>query len=564
MAIVIIWNKNKISEELVVQFPMNTYLLEQHTFDKFKFHNQPIFILAELTWNNHDFSDFYGFELIRNIRLIRKIKTPIVLFSFLPKSFFLEFEIKTIHNILKTPGHYFKQLPVDFQQLMNKNYGKLDDNTLYDINTHFFFTEGLIDEEIHQLKNKMIQTKDNGSSNQAYFKVIETHIQKTFTYLEKGLDLRDNRLLFSIQNQLLQDLKEAILENGNSSGNLTILNNYIGEIKRLLPPTNTKKIDQVLEKKVSWKVLFVDDDLAITKRIQSLFQARRIACEIALNANQAFDILQLDTHNDITVLICDYRMLNPDKSWQALQGYNILEHVFLHFPNEVALFSLTSFNKRTLLRIQKLHQMQVWSYSKDDVIGSGGTTAGFNVFLEKVIEEGNRVFNFKRSQPKTISWIKGYDKKFDRPLQAYYKQHRLAKDFESANIIIEQKASMIYEAIKLAKHGNGKTEELGIPNIQENIGKNKKTPQTEVEKLERFRERLLGRRVAIALHHLLEMSKEQIFNTMKRNHFSLRLPIENKNTVNQYFTTYMALSLEKDIPKNLLPEEKIWLNSLVK
>ena len=51
---------------------------------------------------------------------------------------------------------------------------------------------------------------------------------------------------------------------------------------------------------------------------------------------------------------------------------------------------------------------------------------------------------------------------------------------------------------------------------------------------------------------------------MKRKRFTPKPPIENDNTVNQYFSTYMALKLDKDIPKNLLPEEWEWLKNLEK
>lgn len=560
---ILIWNHKYLQEKTKELFPQGQFYTQENIIKQAKKFNLniPIFILAEI-FDSHEPSDFYGFEILKEIRLIHKSTAPIIILSFLSKDYFLKKNTQPIFNILKTPGHYFERLPVDLTKITNKNYASIDDDTLHDINTHFFFNEGIIDEAFHNLKNKLIFNLTSSSKEQIFAK-IKLAIEHTFSQFLKGLDIPEDRQLDEILKKLLHEIEKEVLINEKIDKNLSIIENYVGEVKRLLPPTKKEEKDILFFDKISWKILFVDDDVEVALRFQKLFEKNNITCLIAHNANDAFNTLKQDKNNDITVLICDYRLLKEDNTWQRIQGYNILKEVFLNFDNEVALFSLTSFNKRTLLKIQKFHKMQVWSYAKDDILGNDQSKIGFNFFIEKVIQEGNRVFEFKRSQPKATSWVKGYDKKFDRPLKDYYRIHRLSKDYETATDFLRKTATEIFNTIKNAKHGNVQGIILEIPTIQENIGKDKKKIQTEAEKLERFRDKLLGRKIAIALHNKLEMSKGQIFNIMKRNHFTLKEPQESDNAINQYFTTYMALSLEKDITKNLLPEERNWLENLL-
>lgn len=520
-----------------------------------------IFLMAELEWNKHELNDGYGLHLLKDLRVLQKVTCPIILCSFLPLPILNQWDSKIEALITKTPGHYFYQLPIDWDAIAKETFKGIDGNTLNDINNHFFSLEGIIDEEFHALKNKIHQ-KEN-TSQETVFKQVLGHVEQAFQRIEISLDLDEPQMLKNIFDRLTQDLKNTIINQKDTDGSIITINNYIGEIKRLLPPDELHPIDLLLEQRPPWKVLFVDDEVAIAQRVQELFEERNITCDIVHNAADTYQKLEADTNNDYCVLICDYRMLNEDETWQEVQGYNILEYVFVELPNQLALFSLTSFNKRTLLRVQQLHKMQVWSYSKDDVIGKSKTVTGFNLFAEKVLEEGNKCFDLKRQQPKATSWVKGYSKKFDQALSVYYKQHRLAKDFVLANDFLERQATEIFNQIKTAKHNGRPSGHLNIPSVQENIGKDKKNPQTAEEKLERFREILLGRRIAISLKHWLEMDKWQIFNTMKRNYFTEKYPSESDNAVNQYFTTYMALSLDKDIPKNLLPEEQYWLDNLM-
>ncbi len=521
-----------------------------------------VFIFLEYPLENISYADFFGFRILRFLRLNLNIKAPVILLSFLDKQWFLQERTKPDFQILNTPGHYFFQLPVDWSVLLQKSFKRLNENTLHDINNTFYSLEGFIDEEFHNLKNKVFKSIKDFKHKTALFNAVFFEVLEAFERLEICLDLKGNKSLEDILANLKKDLEKKIIQQEDYDANAVVIDNYIGEIKRLLPPDIKRPDDLVIEERPAWEVLFVDDDIPIALRVQELFFEKKIKCNIAHNAEDAFKILKADKDNNIVVLICDYRLLNADESWQDVQGYNILESVFLDFNNDLAFFSLTSFNKRTLIRMQNMHNMKVHSASKDDVIGKSNTVTGFNLFADKILEEGNKVFDLKRSQPKASSWIKGYSKKFDRPLKAYYRMHRLSNDLVYADQKIAEDAELFFTAIAKHKHQGSNPEQVNVLPIQEGIGVDKKQLLPESEKLEKFRIKLIGRRIAIALHQLLEMDKGQIYSAMKSGRFRKQPPREGDNTINQFFSTFMALSLEKDIPASLLPEEKNWLTQM--
>lgn len=527
---------------------------------------QMLIIPAELEHFQYQHDDFYGFNLIRDLRLRYKITIPIVIYSILNKSFFLDNRSNLSFQVMKSPGHYFFEYNIStkeiFPKIFQMQFEGIDEDTLIDINNTFFTVEGVLDEEFHDLKNKAFKRNRNDESIEELFNELQNNVDDSFLKFQSIFDLSDNSILINIRNEMITDLKKSVDKNKNFDDCIVIIENYVGEVKRLLPPRSSDQKDVILNPAPPWEILFVDDVPTIAFEVQSLFKERLMKCHIANNAEEAFNILREDQENTITVLICDYRLIDEEGNWHKWQGYNILKEVFLNFPNELAFFALTSFNKRALIRMQDTHKMKVRSVSKDDVIGKSRTVAGFNFFADQVRDEGNKVFDFYRSQPQVSSWIKGYSKKFDKPLKTYYRLHRLAKDVDIVNHNIGLEAENFFEAIRRGKHKEEPSIDPEILGIQEGIGVDKKINLTEKAKLEKFRVKLIGRRIAIALYERLEMTKGQIYSALKSGVYRKKEPSESPNTINQFFSTFLALSLEKDIPKNLLPEEKIWLENL--
>lgn len=508
-----------------------------------------IYVSLDISWGN-------AFSIIKYFRIEKHLTCPILIFSFRPLNWFLDNPERPEYNLLKTPGHYFFQLPVDFEEIAQQNFQGIDRDTLDDIIDHFFNLEGSIDEEFHDLKNRVLFYSNEFPENPEELLVfLKKEIKYSFQRIENALQLEESTLLHNIIYQLLEEVEYQVIEEKKYDGINLLISNYSGSVKGLLPKSEETTVLNH-NKDYPWSLIFVDDDQKIGELVQKKFKERNVECEICTTAEETYELLEKGKpEKPFTILICDYRMLNDDKTWQPVQGYNIIKEVYLSQKYFLSYFSLTSFSKRTLLRVQKRHQMKVWSYSKDDVLSSEG---GFNIFTEKIIEEGEKVYNLICGQPKNKTWDKGYDTKFDRPFKDYYRLLRLQPDFEIQKKEVGQKAFVFFREILNKYRDKLYESNIEVYQFQASIGKSKKEQNNEALILKKFKIKLIGRRIAIALFDYLSLSKGEIYNAMK----SGRIRKEESNTINQFFSTYLALSLEKDIPNNLLPEEREWLNTL--
>lgn len=74
-----------------------------------------IVVLAELNWNGKKLSDFYGFEILSQLRAEHRIKCPIAICSFMPELYF-----RKKFPILEFPQHHpFVRLPAEPQTILS-------------------------------------------------------------------------------------------------------------------------------------------------------------------------------------------------------------------------------------------------------------------------------------------------------------------------------------------------------------------------------------------------------------------------------------------------------------
>ena len=535
-------------------------------WSEFEFHyteDALLIILAELIWNTRQADEFFGFDVLRTLRLRYKCKNPVIILSAFSEELLKKLATKNRNeiNVVLTPGHYFYTL-MEFKALKfsEKIFQPINAYTLSDISNHLFSVAGQIDEEIHNLNNQLLF--DYQHNKEQAIRENQSRIQQAVNNIKQFLDLPSPAIFKPLEDKILAAtlaFKNGKTELEDLIGAMEVLGS---ESKALLPklPVLENELTSGLNlQNCPWQILYLEDTKGNSDLLIQRFNKVKLRCTIINHPQKAIDLLKKDTANLFTVFICDYRLKDNNGRWYDLQGYSVLEQVFLELPNLVALFALTSFDRRTLLKIQEKHKMKVRTYSKVDVLASKG---GFNVFCETVIEEGDKFYELSISKPKSASWNRGYLKKFDRPLKEYYRLHRMAADFAASNINISNLATDCFESIRRHKHDKRTFVEFNDLNIQEGIGIEKIQLSSAV-KLEKFRNKLIGRRVAIALFQLLEMNKQQIYWAMKTGSYRKEVN-ENQNSVNQYFSTYMGLSLEKDIPDGLLPEERFWLEQLTK
>jgi CheY-like chemotaxis protein len=523
-----------------------------------------IVVLAEIKWNGKNHTDFYGFEIIRELRVQRRILCPIIVCSFLPEEYFLPPNIEAtenrkslLFNILKAPGHSFARLPFDFRQIAKSFGSPISEELLDDIIESLCDVEGLLREELQGLKNQAILISQMGPEveqkevRNKFKKAIETKFERINFILpyEPGLE--------KIKQRLWEEFESKVFKTNNLRAGIEIVGSFSGELQRLVP-TQQDLPAQKLSEKPKWKILFIDDEENVRKRVKKEFETRNYDCEIVSSADEAYAILDKDSGtNWFTVVIADYRLIKNQASgkWQEKQGYSILKDIYLNKPNMLSFFALSAASRKAFLRIEKDYQMRVFVYSKEDVLNSTGS---FNIFTEKVREEGERIFGAVCSQPTLTSWNKKAAK-FQQPLKQYYRTHRLSRDYESAEEKISAEAKIYINRIQQAISQNTEPGSHSFDFQAELKG----SPEN-LKILEKFRIKLIGRRIALALHLREGLTREAIYYAMQKNPIintrNLHADKKTKGKINQLLSTHFALSFETDMPNHLLVEEKSWLN----
>lgn len=209
------------------------------------------------------------------------------------------------------------------------------------------------------------------------------------------------------------------------------------------------------------------------------------------------------------------------------------------------------------MNIVKEHQVTIWDYPKDLIINS---EENLNYFIKRVLEEGSRIYTLLLYLPMTKVWEAGFGKKIAHSYKHYYRLHRISADFESANRDIDLKSSQyIDEMVMLNRDKNYKVD-LPIYELKEEL----RESYSIEENLERFRVKLIGRRIAIGLFDKFYLDKESVYSALKaqRLHGQVR---GSENTINQFFSSYLGLKLGRRLkinPDTLLIEERYWLNRI--
>lgn len=548
----VLWNENRFAEILRKKFGKEKVITYEADLNKLSPNVNNLLILAELDWNNQHKSEFYGFKIVRDLRLQNRMLCPISICSFMSKKYFLHNSHKNIlFNLFKAPAHNYIPLPYNFDLIHTLSSPSLSVEMLDDIIEHLCDTEGIYNENLHRLENGL-RFLDN--ENDPRTKIVEL----VNVFFDRIVHLFvDEDALIKTRYRWLETLEERVFSENHFQLAGRIVRALGNDLRVTLMPPVTSSI-VIPEKKPLWKVLLIEDKLNIRKNIVDAFAKRNIVCESVCSATEAFELLKSDEKtNRITVVIADYRLEDENEVWHLLQGYSILKEIYLNKPNLVSFFALTAANRRALLRIQKDYQMRVFVYSKDDVLTSDG---GFNIFAQKIREEGNKTFEAIHNKPTCSSWLNGHTK-FRNPLKDYYRSHRLSLDYEHAEDYISREAENYTENIRHAiGYGTEPAShhfdfQAGLPDHPENT-----------KALEKFRFKLIGRRIALALHIAEGLDRKGIFYALKKDPIVGKVINLNSdetkklnNQINQLINTHLALSLETDIPDNLLPEERYWL-----
>ncbi|MBE7516114.1 MAG: response regulator [Chloracidobacterium sp.] len=272
-----------------------------------------------LNWGGRFLSSDYGFDVANIIRTKLKSTAPIIFYSPIKASYFeRRSEKKLKYKILFGRGSGFIESPFTQSDLdeVIKNTPPLTPSALHDVVTMLADVKGMVLDKLnHNLKF--------GNDPLPYFNEVEpflSQIQKTLVEFD---NYRDKLVKARSENNETEfrEIKEAFL--GLCAASLT-------EQGQSAAPMTAKK----------HKILLVEDnENQLKEAVDFLNKSFEVVAES--DAQNAIDILDADTGNEILAVICDWRLYKDGSEyWQKYQGYEILDHASKNGFR--ALFALTS------------------------------------------------------------------------------------------------------------------------------------------------------------------------------------------------------------------------------
>lgn len=510
-----------------------------HDFSKSIFSRYDIiFILAELKWQTKKRTDFFGLELVKQLRTIHKVTCPIVVCSFL--------QVFKKHEFFKAPGHYLIQLPLSLSSL--DQYEGIDDELLNDINIHLFDSEGVFHTMMHDLENKLASLSQTFQDKKVLVQYLNEILDKKFMDAENVIEAEKRTEYNRIKECIKTELENEILNNPDYLTNNNI-RNLIGEkykslLYNLLPIKLTDSQQQDFKQK-RWQVLFIDDVEAECMNVRNKFLQRGITCLTATTGEDAIKILKEDIskRNRIAMVISDFRLYeNGDENckWQTMQGYQLLKHIHMNeeFPH-FAYAVLTSKKGTILDKIKQKSNFPVLWFYKSDVLLNDAT---FNLFYQRICEVASESFLKKQNLPKATIWKKGNKDRINPGLSFYYKLHLESIDYE------ECVTEMNKRALENIQHVRENGIEAGLKeNISYQISLRLTENNDNSENIEKFRESiLLCRRIYWGLNFFLGLTPKDIYHIFTIESLSK----DEEGMLKALFNTTWGISTFDDFTKS--------------
>lgn len=537
--------------------------LLKNGFDEF---NDGVIIDAELNWEPYKYVDFYGFELIKQIRTDFRYKGPIVVCSPMQEEYFA---VNGCHafksKVINAPCHYFIEIIPEEDYIEKtievlKTANWLDDVTLEQSVFCYFSVRDYVGTLLHDLRNE----DRNIQSISDFERIIGYYFERLF---KQPLENTKKQKLLRIKTEIIEEFQNKKLNNEELKSSFReLIDSKAKQIKILFDKAILNKENKIYYR-YPWEVLYIEDNDNQRKELINLFSEKKIICHSACNYNEAEDIINNENRNhkyNIGAIIADYRLLKSGSvtKEEDIQGYTALDKIRKNAKRPIAYFVLTS-KETTIKEIAGMSlQFKPQWFSKQDVLQKGG---GFNLFFNEVESKANAMYVGAMFQPKIDPWTEKPTKTNTKKRISYseYYKHHLT-DFgyyESSEHIINEEANLF------------------IKNVLSNIlNHSYEWRGTLIDKagdlyndLSKFRKKILtGRRIVLGLVYLYNkqgkrLENYQIYNFLERRIEGVKDKEISDNAefelVKNTFGTLMnTLGLpEKDL-KNLIPDPNRTIN----
>ncbi len=431
-------------------------------------------IVAELAWQKKNYTDFYGLELIKRLRVQSQSKASILILSHLP------YEIIDVELNHFSPSHlrYLRDTSVSFLEIMDyetKSRKEIDamfrpplDEDLYeDLVECLYSDSGYVMEEMNELQEELIHaTGDNLSYNNLnnFFNKL---LNVSKNHEAEILEIKKHTI-GNIESFPLLDSEDVIKNLPKISSSLESILSY---------PSHLVKEEDPFTNNNYGKVLYVDGNDKFGKKIKERLKNERIECLLAFDVNDAVNILKQDTKNEITLLICDYRFLNKKKQYDRMQSYHLAKELTM-MHNLVNMIVFTGFNPYTIKSLTVQFGRMVEPLDKNEIFYTDYGLDKFTGIAKKLCKDA---FN-KIGETDAFKSTKVH--------RTLYKMHRESRDYH----IIENDISEFskYVVTQIVKYGA--IPKRLLPNLSGRL-ENKNSSKD----LDNFRQVLVGRRIILGL-----------------------------------------------------------------
>lgn len=342
-----------------------------------------IIIFAEILWQGKKYNDFYGIDIAVLMRLKLKSLSPILIVSFLPKDYFGK-DNKVKYNILNARGTCFLRLPITFNEADSMLSGiiPLLPATLTYLSTLLIDVRYLVNVLTHDLRLEA----DNDKIYLSLRKMEQLSATNIYPKLQK---LSDTIILVHSERNESEfyTLKKELINT---------LNIYMQHTRKDTLPTNDK---------VKSKVLLLDGNINdlewATNALQSYFKVYAFQ-----NALEAKIWIEQDTNNELSAIICDWQLLNPDShEHQDLLGFEVLDYASK--KGLYALFSLTSTDDFSIREIDAQLNFEHQLFTKDFQQGE----ALWKMYIPIIQQKIDKNIALIASLPTGSRWKTAKDKK---------------------------------------------------------------------------------------------------------------------------------------------------------
>lgn len=549
-----------------------------------------IIVCAELNWHTNYLTALSGIDYVTSLRK-NDYRGVIIVASFY-EWHDIERRIKISKpkfGVLNTPYTWFYHLGKT-EKKENQKYDRIPSarmsNTLiWDIKFYVLDALGVLHSAYHALKGRMARKIEPLRSLLEEREVIKVIANDFFVEILPPLVAPQHTHRLEI---IHQEFLKQLGKYQHDQPYYDLIQSSFSTVKRYIPTLNDVFTTDAANHR-PWGVIYVDDYEDRRNKVQWLLQEAGITCFAAATGEEVFHLLEQDKQgelkkgpgeglyekNFVKVLIADYRLLHESGRWQTLQGYQIIQQVAERNDNFLSFAILTDKRGIILRHARRAAKVQVAWFSKELLLEANSQ----RYLINEIIELGDRANKSNMALSNNEVWNNGKPPRTRVPLKRWYRHYCSLAKYEAYEDIInfitfhylELVDSLLYDKINLdgpsqkTLHLRAKIEDNFVGISKKFNARFKKTPEEDPSEIKLFLNRLLARRVIIALVKFKSKTIETIaIKTDKKVNviieivlLHLSLDTDKDKFNNALFNYHFALPIKDWKTKSAwLPEEK--------